>query len=174
VGQEDKLRKTDLLFFLVLLVFFFRLSPVFPTGLQKADIKQEGIKISRVLLDKLNSRTTDQIMVVLEPQLEMDLEELKKEIGYEDYRSGLNTNEFFLHLGPSCKKNPGPGERFEAYYGNYIVYKVPFFSFSAGYIKPLSGVIGKGSAPHAALVEMVKQLVERGIIDPVWLLGRLK
>ncbi|MGD2087293.1 MAG: hypothetical protein PVH61_14000 [Candidatus Aminicenantes bacterium] len=125
--------------------------------------------VPKGLLSLLKSSTTDQIMMALEPEMKMEQEEFEK---IWRVTEGANTNSFILQVCASDEKNAKPNERFYASYITSIAL-IPFFFTPHSYIQPMYDIIGKGPTPHAALVDMVVQLVEKKIIDPKRLRERL-
>jgi hypothetical protein len=118
--------------------------------------------VSRAFLSLLKSRTSDQIMMALEPSLKMEEEEFNKIWGIN---SGYNSNFFTLHVSASYKENPNPNERFYASYFTDIAF-IPFFITPVSHLVSMYDITGVGATPHDALVDMVVQLVEKKIIDP--------
>ncbi|MCX6582072.1 MAG: hypothetical protein NT166_18035 [Candidatus Aminicenantes bacterium] len=125
--------------------------------------------VSRELRSLLKSRTTDQIMMALDPVMKMEEKEYYK---IWCIKEGANFNHFLLHVYPTYGEDMGPKERFHACYFTKIAF-VPFFITPWSYLQPMYDVTGKGPTPHAALVDMVVQLVEKKIIDPKWLRKKL-
>lgn len=125
--------------------------------------------VSRELLSLLKIRTTDQIMMALEPGMKMEEEEFNKIWRVTD---GANCNYFILHVYASYEENANPNERFYASYFTLIAL-IPLFITPDCYLQSMYDITGKGPTPHTALVDMVVQLVEKKIIDPKWLSKKL-
>ncbi|HLP47691.1 MAG TPA: hypothetical protein VK186_20770 [Candidatus Deferrimicrobium sp.] len=125
--------------------------------------------VSRELLSLLKNRSTDQMMMALEPGMKMEEEAYKKIWRVDD---GANFNYFILHIYSSYKEKANPNERFYACYFTPIAF-IPFFITPDCYLQSMYDITGKGPTPHAALVDLVVQLVEKKIIDAKWLRKKL-
>lgn len=125
--------------------------------------------VSRELLSLLKNRTTDQIMMALEPGMKMEEEAFNRIWRVDD---GANLNYFILHISSSYKEKADLNERFYACYFTPIAF-VPFFITPDCYLQSMYDITGKGPTPHAALMDLVVQLVEKKIIDTKWLRKKL-
>jgi hypothetical protein len=117
----------------------------------------------------LEKSSTDQIMLALEPSIEMPIGKIRDQIKLPVL--WLNHNTFYLFISTSRSENPH--ERFDAFYG------IPVSSAwgvtqHVEYIHHLGNITGQGSTSRDALVDMIKKLVAKGLIDPGRLVEKLK
>lgn len=125
--------------------------------------------VSRELRYLLKIRTTDQIMMSLDPLMQMEEQEFYK---IWCINEGANYNRFLLHVHPTYGEDVKPKERFHACYFTTVAF-TPSYYVPWCYLQPMYDVTGVGPTPHAALVDMVVQLVEKKIIDQKWLRKKL-
>jgi hypothetical protein len=121
-------------------------------------------------LNKLLKRSnTDQIMLALEPSIEMPTGKIRDQIKLPVL--WLINNTFYLFIS-TCRSEK-PDEKFQAFYG------IPVSSAwgvtqHVEYIHHLGNITGRGPTSRDALVDLVKKLVANGFIDPGRLVEKLK
>jgi len=126
---------------------------------------EPGQELNRLL----KKSSTDQIMLALEPSIEMSEEEILKEIKLPVLEVINNTYYLFISTCLSEK----PDEKFQTFYG-IPVSSVFGITQHVEYIHHLGNITGRGATSRDALVDLVKKLVANGVIDPGRLVGKLK
>jgi hypothetical protein len=117
----------------------------------------------------LEKSSTDQIMLALEPSIEMPTEKIRDQIKLPVL--WLINNTFYLFIS-TCRSEK-PDEKFQAFYGIPVssAYGV---TQHVEYIHHLGNITGQGTTSRDALVDLVKKLVANGLIDPIRLVEKLK
>jgi hypothetical protein len=117
----------------------------------------------------LEKSSTDQIMLALEPSIEMPTEKIRDQIKLPVL--WLINNTFYLFIS-TCRSEK-PDEKFQAFYGIPVssAYGV---TQHVEYIHHLGNITGQGTTSRDALVDLVKKLVANGFIDPGRLVEKLK
>jgi hypothetical protein len=117
----------------------------------------------------LEKSSTDQIMLSLEPSIEMPTEKIRDQIKLPVL--WLINNTFYLFIS-TCRSEK-PDEKFQAFYGIPVssAYGV---TQHVEYIHHLGNITGQGTTSRDALVDLVKKLVANGFIDPGRLVEKLK
>jgi hypothetical protein len=153
-----------LIMFMVILIILVSLPlPAFAgPGKHTGYNKQE---LSRIL----KASTTDKIMAALEPIIAMDKDKILSEI--KAPLPQIIGNTFCLMV--STAEFPEKGEKFLAFYGIPVSILFGIISHT-GYLHYLANIEGRGNTPHEALVHLVMKLTEKGLIDPISLVKRLK
>lgn len=135
-----------------------------PSAAVKSD-ECEHVELNRLLAKS----STDQIMLALEPTIEMPIGKIRDQI--KGPVLWLIHNTFYLFISTCRSENPH--ERFEAFYGIPVSSAFGITSHTE-YIHHLGNITGRGPTARDALVDMVKKLVANGFIDPGRLVGKLK
>jgi hypothetical protein len=117
----------------------------------------------------LEKSSTDQIMLALEPSIEMPTEKIRDQIKLPVL--WLINNTFYLFIS-TCRSEK-PDEKFQAFYGIPVssAYGV---TQHVEYIHHLGNITGQGTTSRDALLDLVKKLVANGLIDPIRLVEKLK
>lgn len=117
----------------------------------------------------LEKSSTDQIMLALEPSIEMPIGKIRDQIKLPVL--WLIHNTFYLFIS-TCRSEK-PDEKFQAFYG------IPVSSAwgvtqHVEYIHRLGNITGQGPTSRDALVDMIQKLFSNGLIDIDRLVKKLK